>query len=74
MSRKPEPVQLTRGGRQAEFYDGGDPFDDEPAWEQDGFSDDVSEAEEVEDLAEATADVADKDSDEVGENRDADDE
>ena len=67
-------VLLTRGGRQAEFYDGGDPFDDEPAWEQDGFSDDVSEAEEVEDLAEATADVADKDSDEVGENRDADDE
>ncbi len=77
-------VLLTRGGRQAEFYDGGDPFDDEPAWEQDGFSDDVSEAEEVdeepeaeldsEDLAEATADVADEDSDEVGENRDADDE
>ena len=77
-------VLLTRGGRQAEFYDGGDPFDDEPAWEQDGFSDDVIEAEEVdeepeaevdsEDLAEATADVADEDSDEVGENRDADDE
>ncbi len=76
-------VLLTRGGRQAEFYDGGDPFDDEPAWE-DGFSDDVIEAEEVdeepeaevdsEDLAEATADVADEDSDEVGENRDADDE
>ncbi len=77
-------VLLTRGGRQAEFYDGGDPFDDEPAWEQDGFSDDVIEAEEVdeepeaevdsEDLAEATADVAEEDSDEVGENRDADDE
>lgn len=63
-------VLLTRGGRQAEFYAGGDPFDDEPVWEQDGFSDEVSEAEEVE----ATADVADEDSDEAGETRDADDE
>ena len=63
-------VLLTRGGRQAEFYAGGDPFDDEPVWEQDGFSDEVSEAEEVE----ATADVADEDSDKAGETRDADDE
>jgi hypothetical protein len=68
-------VLLTRGGRQAEYYGGGDPFDDEPAWEENGFYGEAGEAEEVrsqteaesasedatksEDMAEATADVDD---------------
>ena len=76
-------VLLTRGGRQAEFYGGGDPFDDEPVWEKGGFSDEVIEVEEVEvgpeaeaeteDMAEATADVIDESPDDAGESGDADD-
>ncbi len=76
-------VLLTRGGRQAEFYGGGDPFGDEPAWEEDGISEEVIEAEEVrdeprdgadsEDMAEATADAADETTDEAGDTGDADD-
>ena len=39
-------VLLTRGGRQAEFYDGADPFD-EPSWREGDVSEEVIEAEEV---------------------------
>ena len=82
-------VLLTRGGRQAEFYGGGDPFGDDQVWEKDGFS---AEAEEVktepsatstderaveaaenEGMAEATVDVADDINNKVGDAGDADD-
>ena len=76
-------VLLTRGGREIEFYGGGDPFGDTPVWEDDGSSDEVIEAEEVdhepkaevdgEDMAEATADVADETTGKVGDTGDADD-
>ena len=80
-------VLLTRGGRQADFYGGGDPFGDDPVWEKEsGSSDETTETVEAEvvdedpkadasgeDMAEATADVADEDSDEAGDIRDADD-
>ena len=72
-------VLLTRGGRQAEFYGGGDPFGDEPVWEENDFSDEVDEVEskaeaDSDDTAEATADVADETTSEEGDTGDADDE
>ena len=73
-------VLLTRGGRQAEYYGGGDPFGDEPVWEEKGFSDEVIEAEEVGDEPKADADgeemaeaTADETTSEAGDTGDADD-
>ncbi len=72
-------VLLTRGGREAEFYGGGDPFGEEPVWQDNGFSDEVIDAEEPkakvddEDMAEATADVTDETTNEAGDTGDVDD-
>ncbi len=72
-------VLLTRGGRQPEFYGGGDLLDREPVWAEESYegsySDDVIEAEEdTKGRAEAVADVADDDSGEAAEARDVDNE
>lgn len=72
-------VLLTRGGRQSEFYDGHDPFDEEPMWSDESELDEVleadMEAEKVEtvETVEATADVAEDASEgapETGESND----
>ena len=76
-------VLLTRAGRQSEFYDGGDPFDDGPIWEEEPVSDEVIDVEELraepeatvgaEEMADSVAEGGDEASDEAPERGDSSD-